>query len=395
MNNLIAWSLQIAVLVAVAAFVPALVRMKMPGARLAFWQAVLVACLLMPAVRPWRTTTVKGLITITSRVTGAKPAGYGFHPDSSFLAVILGAGILVRLGWLAMGLVRLRRYRLSSSAFDGESVRISADVMDPVTFGFFQPVIILPAGFPQMDFFQREAILCHERLHVERRDWLFTLAEEVVRAVFWFHPGVWWVSGEIQLAREQVVDRAVTAITGSPDRYVDALLAVAGASNAHGPQVDWAPAPMFLRRRHLKKRVFSLLKEGRMSKARSLSALAMGLGTIAAACWFVTGAIPLKAAPEPQKLRLGGNVAQEKIISRVMPVYPPDAKASRIQGKVELTVEIGTDGKVKSVAVLSGPPELVQSAVDAVNQWVYQTTLLNGEPVEVITTVDVNYTLAP
>ncbi len=130
-----------------------------------------------------------------------------------------------------------------------------------------------------------------------------------------------------------------------------------------------------------------------MSKAKSLSALATGLGIMAAACWFVTGAIPLTAAPEPQKVVLGGNVQASKLVSKPAPVYPPDAKAARIQGIVRLNVDIAVDGKVKDVSVISGPQELVKSAVEAVSQWVYSTTLLNGEPVEVTTTVDVNYTL--
>jgi TonB family protein len=388
MNNIVAWSVQIAVLVGLAALLPSLVRMKMPDARLAFWQSVLVACLALPVMRPWRTATAAGLITITSRVTGTSAAPNSFHLSGAIWATALLAGILARLAWLALGLLRLSRYRRASEPFDGESVRISPHVSNPVTFGFFRPVILLPVDFPRMDASVREAILCHERLHVKRRDWLFTLAEEGIRAVFWFHPAIWWVLGEIQLAREQVVDRAVIETTGMPDRYVDALLSVAGAA-----QLDLAPAPLFLRRRHLKKRVFSLLKEVRMSKTRSLSALAAGLGMVAAACWFVTGAIPLTAAPEPQKIVIGGNVQQSKLISQPKPVYPPDAKAARIQGTVTLNVDIAADGKVKDVSVISGPPELVRSAVEAVSQWVYSTTLLNGEPVEVTTTVDVNYTL--
>ena len=77
-----------------------------------------------------------------------------------------------------------------------------------------------------------------------------------------------------------------------------------------------------------------------MSRRKSLSALAVGLGMMAAACWFVTGAIPLTAA-EPQKIRVGGNVAQENLISKTTPLYPPEAKEARIQGVVELTVDIG------------------------------------------------------
>lgn len=389
MNNLIAWNLQIAALVAVAAVLPFLVRMKMPGARLAFWQGVLVALLALPLLRPWRAAATDGLVTVTSRVTGTVPAGHGFHLPGNLIAIVLGAGIAARLAWLVVGLLRLRRYRRASAPFEGDSVRISANVSSPVTFGFFKPIVLLPPDFPDMDAPVRAAILCHERIHVKRHDWLFTLGEEVIRALFWFQPGVWWVLGEIHLAREQVVDRAVIETTGLPDPYVDALLSVAGAA-----QLDLAPAPLFLRKRHLKKRVFSLLKEARMSKAKSLSALAAGLGMVAAACWFVTGAIPLTAAPQPQKVAIGGNVQASKLVSQPKPVYPPEAKEARVQGTVRLNVDIGVDGKVKDVSVISGPPELVKSAVEAVTQWVYSTTFLNNEPVEVTTTVDVNYTLS-
>ena len=132
-----------------------------------------------------------------------------------------------------------------------------------------------------------------------------------------------------------------------------------------------------------------------MSRRRSVSALAAGLGVMAAACWFVSGAIPLTAAPaEAQKIRIGGNVAQENLIVKVTPVYPAEAKKAHVQGKVRLEIEVATDGTVANISLIEGPPELVQSAVDAVRQWVYKPTLLNGEPVEVATTVDVNYTLA-
>jgi protein TonB len=93
-------------------------------------------------------------------------------------------------------------------------------------------------------------------------------------------------------------------------------------------------------------------------------------------------------------IRVGGNVQQANLTHQVAPVYPADAKRDRIQGTVKLEVTIDSDGHVQSVSVLEGPQELVQSAVDAVSQWTYKPTLLNGQPVNVITTVDVNYTLS-
>ena len=87
-------------------------------------------------------------------------------------------------------------------------------------------------------------------------------------------------------------------------------------------------------------------------------------------------------------------VMQNQIVSKLPPVYPPDAKAARIQGKVVLDAVIGTDGHVENLKVVSGPKELQQSALDAVRQWVYKPFLLNGNPVDVTTTINVTYTLA-
>jgi protein TonB len=96
----------------------------------------------------------------------------------------------------------------------------------------------------------------------------------------------------------------------------------------------------------------------------------------------------------PQRIRVGGNVQAANLINQVRPAYPPLAKQARISGTVELSAVIGKDGRVQDLKVVRGHPLLVQAALDAVKQWVYKPTLLNGEPVEVSTTIDVNFTLA-
>jgi beta-lactamase regulating signal transducer with metallopeptidase domain len=119
--------------------------------------------------------------------------------------------------------------------------------------------------------------------------------------VLWFHPAIWWVIGEIQLAREQTVDRAVIETTRERGPYVDALLLMAGAGVSGAPQLDLAPAPMFLRRRHLKRRLMEVMKEVRMStisKTRLACAMGAAVIMVAAACWLATGAFPLAAAPQ-------------------------------------------------------------------------------------------------
>jgi protein TonB len=104
---------------------------------------------------------------------------------------------------------------------------------------------------------------------------------------------------------------------------------------------------------------------------------------------------PSDVAPPPDspRLRIGGNVQATKLISQPKPVYPVEAKQARIQGKVSLLAAIAKDGTVANLVVISGDPLLVPSALEAVKQWVYQPTLLNGNPVEVETQIDVNYTL--
>jgi len=93
-------------------------------------------------------------------------------------------------------------------------------------------------------------------------------------------------------------------------------------------------------------------------------------------------------------IRVGGNVQQTKLTMQPRPVYPPLAKQARIQGSVSLQAVIGKDGHVQNLQVISGHPLLVQAALDAVKDWVYQPTLLNGNPVEVVTVIDVNFTLS-
>ncbi|HLK64864.1 MAG TPA: TonB family protein [Bryobacteraceae bacterium] len=98
-------------------------------------------------------------------------------------------------------------------------------------------------------------------------------------------------------------------------------------------------------------------------------------------------------AATPQRIKIGGAVQQAKLVRQPHPVYPPLAKQARISGVVKLSAIISRDGTIQKLEVISGHPLLVPAALEAVKQWVYQPTLLNGEPVEVVTQIDVNFTL--
>jgi protein TonB len=121
----------------------------------------------------------------------------------------------------------------------------------------------------------------------------------------------------------------------------------------------------------------------------------------------IIGSVPTAAPPPPpppkveapkpvtpQRIRVGGNVQAAMAIRAPKPSYPPLAKQARIQGVVRLNAVIGKDGTIQDLKAASGHPLLVPAALEAVRQWLYKPTLLNGEPVEVVTVIDVNFTLS-
>jgi protein TonB len=103
--------------------------------------------------------------------------------------------------------------------------------------------------------------------------------------------------------------------------------------------------------------------------------------------------VPEAKPQAPSRILVGGKVMEAKLIRRVIPVYPPLARQARVQGVVRLDAIIARDGTIQDLRVASGHPFLVAAAVEAVRQWLYQPTRLNDVPVEVITRIDVNFTL--
>ena len=102
---------------------------------------------------------------------------------------------------------------------------------------------------------------------------------------------------------------------------------------------------------------------------------------------------PAETKTSPGPVRVSVGVQMAKLVRQVIPVYPTMAKAMRISGAVHLTGVIGKDGRLEHLQLINGHPMLAQAAIDAVRQWIYKPTLLNGEPVEVIAPIDVLFTL--
>jgi protein TonB len=107
---------------------------------------------------------------------------------------------------------------------------------------------------------------------------------------------------------------------------------------------------------------------------------------------FGSGTPQVKAAP-PKKVNISAGVAIGMLIQKTTPIYPPIAKAARVSGTVILQAMISKSGTIEDLRVISGPAMLQQAALDAVKTWRYRPYLLNNEPVEVETTINVIFSL--
>jgi TonB family protein len=426
LDDLAAYSYQIAVLVAAGTLLQYIFRLRMPAILLRYWQVLLIACLLLPALQPWRIIVVGSarivglpVFPITTLV-GQPNARSTPFPIYSTVALVLVMGITLRLLWLLVGLFRLSFYRRNSRLIAGlpEAVKemrlyvgvqpeiyISTEISGPVTFGLGRSAVLFPDSFLEMDPKLQRPIACHEFLHVRRRDWLFVVLEDILRSLFWFHPAIWWAVSRIQLHREQTVDREVLNITGERKPYLESLLHIASTRN----RLAAVPAPLFLKECHLAQRVALMVKEVAMSKTRVFVSLSAAILLLLCTGRLATGWFPLQAPgiskegaqqathvvanPMREPIRVGGNVQETKLIYRAEPVYPEMAKKSRVSGNVILQVTTNEAGEVYEVRVMRGHPLLNDAAIDAVRQWRYSPTLLNGEPVPVIATVTVIFRL--
>ena len=320
LSNLVFWSAQVALLVLAAAFLARALNLRQPRVLLAYWRSLLAISLLLPLLQPWHRAQ-----NIAATVVSSDFAGFSLPPSSSpatgqwhlpslqslapFLGIIIVAGIALRFAILALGLLKLRRLRLASLPFttSEESTavlqamgallaapaefRISSQVDSPVTFGFLAPVVLLPERFASLDPRFQSAIACHELLHVRRRDWAHHLAEEVLRAVFWFHPAIAWLISRVRLAREQVVDLEVVRLTNARKSYLEALLEFTNARAS----LAAIPAPPFLAERQLVERVSLMLKEVRMSQRRLIATLTVISSCLALVIALAAWTFPLKA----------------------------------------------------------------------------------------------------
>ena len=327
MQALAVYSAQIALIVAAATAVAWLVRLRVPVVRLWLWRATGLLCLALPFARivpaPPPITVTFGRVDTVITSARALPSAEWLGP---LVAAVLLAGVAWRMLRLGLGFVRLRRLRRDSSPAQLDEsaealraavapraeLRWTSHLAQPVAFGLRRPLVLLPRSLASLSIEARQAVLCHELLHVARHDWPWIVAEDLMRAVMWFHPGVWWLLDQLQVSREQVVDALAVRRTGARKPYMRALLWFAETPAAP------LPATAFLHRRHLRTRMQHLAQEPHMSLTRLVVSAMAVVALMGGASRAVVSALPLDL--EGVGLAQGPQAQLEIRLAEAMPV---------------------------------------------------------------------------
>jgi len=136
-------------------------------------------------------------------------------------------------------------------------VLISRDVSVPLTWGYWHPVVLLPASLPRWSPDERRLVMLHEAEHARSADWLFALAARAACAVYWFHPAVWWTANQLRADCELACDERVLAAGARRSDYADLLVRAVDALAMR--TVDELPALALSRRGGLRARLSALI----------------------------------------------------------------------------------------------------------------------------------------
>ncbi len=418
--NVVAYSIQLMALVMAGVTAAAVLRLRHSLSVTCFWHTLFVGAVVLPLVQPWVPAPADGAVARFAHSVTATPVLAERHVSwGSAVSVVLLAGVAVKLAWLSLGLFHLRRLRVRSTPLSRlpiahelqvdlgtrADVRLSDDVAGPVTFGIRRPTILLPSRVAELPTRVLRAALCHEFLHVRRRDWLWTMAEAAWCAVLWFHPAARALVDRSSLAREIRVDDEVIAYTGDRRAYAAALLAFSG-----GTARPLAVATPFFGRRHLSERIERVTREFPMHADRSRITLGIAIVVVTSAVVLATSQAPLarttmpglmapaasRNAQPPAAERPGGDIVAPRVVHSEKPAYTPEALAAKIQGSVflELVVlESGTVGRVDVIKSLDEVHGLDDAARDAASRWTFEPGTKDGTPVPVIITLEMTFTL--
>jgi TonB family protein len=407
--NAVAYSVQLAVLVLAAFAISTVLRLRHPLATLRFWQIVFLAAIMLPLLQPRREAAVAAWGSSSYISTASVPA-VPLAPLGIDLVTIVSlavaTGIAVRLGWLALGFIRLRRIignavpattlhsitrSLSIALRANATVTLSDDVHTPATIGVRRPLILLPRRILDLSPAVQRAVIAHELVHVRRRDWLHTLLGELWCALLWFHPAARLLASRLALARETVVDQAALVLTRDRRAYAEALLEFA-KPEPHLPGVT----PL-IGRRYLSQRISLIAQEDVMSRRRLLVTFSLAFFVAAAATMSAVSVVPFSARAVQAKVYKPGNgVSLPTVVKEAKANYTQEALKRKIQGSVFMAVVVLESGDVGDVRIsqsLDAEYGLDQEAIKAMKQWKFKPGMREGKPVSVELTIQMTFSL--
>lgn len=418
--NLAVYSAQLAVLAVTAAAITSLLRLNRPRLSVRFWQVLMATALVLPLLQPWTNdpgTTVNSSITFistsVSTATAAESPVTGRPDPATVIVAVLLTGVAVRLAWLGFGLLRLRSIRRRATlatSLDEVSlalkhdlgaradVMLSDEVEGPATVGWWRAVVLLPRRVLDLPVVVQRAVLCHELIHVRRRDWLATVLEEVWCAVLWFHPGARLMTSRACMAREMLVDEETILHTRDRRAYAEALLAFSN------PQPHLVGATALIGQRHLSQRIALIAQEVFMPPRRVASVLALSIAVVAVATLTAATSVPMvaqSAAKDTTVYKPGKGITIKGltlpvVLTEFKPAYTREAMQAGIQGSVWLKVVVLANGKVGNVRVersLDDKLGLDKEALAATKQWTFKPGTKDGKPVAVEVTIELTFTL--
>jgi TonB family protein len=411
LTNLVAYSVQLAVLAVTAQLVTRALRLRAPLPSLRFWQAIAGASLMLPLLQPLAdhddgVLSSAAFASLVPVVTIESVGATTTTTAAEWIVIVIMAGVSVKLLWLGVGVARLRGIirrasadpslepllgDLTSTLQTSATIAITDDVESPATVGVRRPMILLPRRVLGMTPAVQRAVIAHELVHVRRRDWLHTIAEEILCALLWFHPAARLIASRLSLARETLVDQTTILLTRNRRAYAEALLAFAN------PQPHLPGVTPFIGRRHLSQRISLIAEEEVMSRSRIVASLVTALAIAAAATASAAVTFPMTTTQSStQVYKPGDGVSLPSIVREVKPDYTPEAKAQKIQGSVWMAVVVLDSGDVGDVQVTKSLDDkygLDQQAVKAAKQWKFKPGMRDGKPVAVEVTIEMTFTL--
>ncbi len=392
------------------------------------WLAALAGVVLvaLPLPAPVQ-VQVPAVFTFTAL---SEPAGKAGHGSPEIWTIVWLAGATLLFARLCLGLVTIALWTKRAEGEDG--LLWSDRARTPLTWGILRPVILFPMSARDWTAHQVDLARRHEEAHIARHDWLWQTFANLTRAVFWFHPLVWFAVAQLRKEAETATDDLVLASGAAPVDYAEQLLEVARNLSTATP----SPAVPMIRAGALEARVRSILNPRRQRRNTSvvlkaaitilLAVVAAGLATLTASAEKLglseilaqtprilvpsveippksaptAASVPVRAAESspdvdlpPHKVDEPG-VTPPRLLYRVEPGYTEEARSAKLQGRVVLSLVIDPEGRAEEIQVVESlDPGLDQRAVEAVRNWAFEPGHKDGVPVPVRATIEVNFRL--